>query len=199
MGASGWSYFVPYEDDIQLALNKLRDAVFRNDDYPVRPAFQAGDMTFDDFLPPDATEEEREEYREQYEDWQSEVQPGSFASIDELLAWNGEEGTHSILDVQTLMPTPLEHPTIEAWERAADRKLDMQGMIEMLNERLGKVYPLSQKQLLTVFETVQPSHEMVARSYVQLQDLRDRGVGLYVIVYKDNLPTEIFFTGYSGD
>jgi hypothetical protein len=199
MGASGWSYFVPYEDDIQLALNKLREAVFRSGNYPVRPAFQAGDMTFDDFVPPDATEEEREEFREQYGDWQQEVQPESFASIDELLNWNGEEGTHSILDVHTVITTPLEHPTIELWERAAGRKLDMQRMIELLRERIGKVYPLSEKQLFTLFGTVQPTHEMVAKSLYQLQDLRDRGVGLYVIVYKNDLPTEILFAGYSGD
>src|SRR5437016_10769645 len=33
MGASGWSYFVPYEADISAALQRLREDVFARGDY----------------------------------------------------------------------------------------------------------------------------------------------------------------------
>jgi len=33
MGASGWSYFVPYEADISAALQRLRADVFARGDY----------------------------------------------------------------------------------------------------------------------------------------------------------------------
>jgi hypothetical protein len=33
MGASGWSYFVPYEADISVALQRLREDVFARGDY----------------------------------------------------------------------------------------------------------------------------------------------------------------------
>jgi hypothetical protein len=33
MGASGWSYFVPYQSDIEQALQELRQAVFERGAY----------------------------------------------------------------------------------------------------------------------------------------------------------------------
>jgi hypothetical protein len=33
MGASGWSYFVPYQPDINKALQELRQKVFQEGDY----------------------------------------------------------------------------------------------------------------------------------------------------------------------
>ena len=33
MGASGWSYFVPYDADISAALQRLREEVFARGDY----------------------------------------------------------------------------------------------------------------------------------------------------------------------
>jgi hypothetical protein len=33
MGASGWQYFVPYEEDINNALNKLKQEVFESGKY----------------------------------------------------------------------------------------------------------------------------------------------------------------------
>lgn len=48
------------------------------------------------------------------------------------------------------------------------------------------------------FGTAKPTHEMVA-SNDELFELLERGQGIYVLVYQNEEPTEIFFAGYSFD
>ena len=76
MGASGWEYFVPYQPDLQAALDRLRRQVFETGDYwwAVPSAFGKSAADFPD--------------RPRTEDqlWAEEVVQ--------------ESGTHSILDVR---------------------------------------------------------------------------------------------------
>lgn len=59
MGASGWTYFVPYQPDITKALNELREQVFRDGKYYNQPAIWQ-DMNEEDY-----TDEPDEDIREQ--------------------------------------------------------------------------------------------------------------------------------------
>lgn len=76
MGASGWSYFVPYQPDIGRALQSLREEVFRFGGYG------KGCFRGEDLAPPEAD------------------------TIGELLDSVGTEGTHSILDIEGVTADP---------------------------------------------------------------------------------------------
>lgn len=77
MGASQWSYFVPYRADVAAALEALKEDVFSRGEYA--------------FLGDDVSEAEAEAAGDG-----EGSRPGS---IEELLEINEDMGTHSILDM----------------------------------------------------------------------------------------------------
>jgi len=131
-------------------------------------------MTFEDFLPPGMDKEETSEYFEEFQKLQALPEP---ISIDTLIQWNGEEGTHSIIDISEIALTPS----------------------------FGAVAPLSNEELVRFFGTDKPTRAMVESKEADLtrflqQELdRYRGEGTYIIVYQNGEPDEIYFVGYSGD
>jgi hypothetical protein len=132
MGAEPWSYFVPYEDDIRAALDKLREQ-----------EFQAGRFRG------------------------AELEP---ASIEEALENMDADGTASILDIFQVADEP----------------------------DFFTVVPLAQDKLVELFGTDKPTHELVEHNY-DLYEGIERGQGVYMTIYKDGQPSEIFFAGYSFD
>lgn len=93
------------------------------------------------------------------------------SSIDEAQTASGASGTRSILDINLLGESP-------------DYRL---------------VAPLSDANLINLFGTNKPSRAMIeSKKYDLFEDI-ERGQGIYIIAYKDNVPTEIFFAGYSFD
>ena len=98
MGASGWSYRVPYRDDVQAALDALRADVFAAGTY---------DTPWKQF--PDLLGELADEVASYGADPASVARlrageaPGS---IDEAIEWSTTEGTHSILDVAAIGTEP---------------------------------------------------------------------------------------------
>ncbi len=137
MGAEPWDYFVPYEPDLQAALEKLRQR-----------EFEAGRFRGSELGPVNIAE--------------------AFANMD-------ADGTASILDIFAV---------------GEEREF-------------CTVAPLSNEELLRYFGTVQPTREMVQRGEhaigAGLYDDIDRGQGVYIICYRDGVPSEIFFGGYSFD
>jgi hypothetical protein len=93
------------------------------------------------------------------------------ATIEELLMWNGEDGTHSMIDITGISSTP----------------------------DFGKAAPLSSQQLVDLFGTEKPARNLVEQKVTEIMQLRERWQATYIIVHKDELPDQIFFTGYSGD
>jgi hypothetical protein len=92
------------------------------------------------------------------------------ASIDAALYASGADGTRSILD--------LTHISAVSEFCAAS--------------------PLADDDLIRLFGTAEPTHQQVDDCYELFEDL-ERGMGVYVVVYKDAVPEEIFFAGYSFD
>ncbi len=90
-------------------------------------------------------------------------------SIREAQRASGADGTRSILDLERVSPTP----------------------------QMGAVSPLSDAMLVRLFGTTRPTHEMVEQG-AQFEDL-ERGQGIYILVYRDEQPDEIYFAGYSCD
>src|SRR5204863_9878348 len=62
MGATGWSYFVPYEADISAALKRLRDNVF-----------ERGDYVYGDGITEDQRKAVLEQMRPEMEPWMQKV------------------------------------------------------------------------------------------------------------------------------
>jgi hypothetical protein len=164
MGASGWSYRVPYQPDLNQALQQLRTAVFERGAYYKPAVFYEHLLEVVDTLPGEV----RQGLEEQIEQRKQLPPPGT---IEELFEQNGEEGTHSILDIDRV-------------DTADD---------------FGVINPLSRDELLAFFGTEQPGWQQVEPKADELQSLRVRWQGVCVIIYEDDSPREIFFTGYSGD
>ena len=132
MGAEPWQYFVPYEQDTQAALEKLKEREFR-----------AGRFRF------------------------SEEHP---TTIEEAREIADADGTGSILDIDQVGDEP----------------------------DFGVVVPLSAENLVELYGTAQPTHEMIEANLDFYEDI-ERGQGIYIVVYKGGKPAEIFFAGYSYD
>ena len=63
----------------------------------------------------------------------------------------------------------------------------------------GAVRELHPDDLHRVFGTTQPSRADVEANGMEVQELRSRWEGTVVVIYEGEKPTELFFTGYSGD
>ncbi len=88
MGGCWWDYFVPYESDVEHALQSLREEVFRTGRYQ--------HMTYEFSAAAIASEPE-------LADEESVTPPGS---IEELLEQEAESGTNSILDITHISAKP---------------------------------------------------------------------------------------------
>lgn len=60
------------------------------------------------------------------------------------------------------------------------------------------VAPLDDNLLKSLYGTSQPTRQMIEQNMGFLEDV-ERGQGVYLILYKDGIPNEIFFAGYSFD
>jgi len=157
---------VPYQSDITKVLNDLREQVFQSGMFYKREPFWQ-DLDDDEY-----TNKEDEDLREQLTDWLGTMKVMKEpATIEELLMWNGEDGTHSMIDITGISSTP----------------------------DFGKAAPLSSQQLVDLFGTEKPARNLVEQKVTEIMQLRERWQATYIIVYKDELPDQIFFTGYSGD
>jgi hypothetical protein len=60
------------------------------------------------------------------------------------------------------------------------------------------VVPLPDDVLEELYGTTEPTRAMVEGNMDFLEDV-DRGMGVYIILYRDGKPDEICFAGYSFD
>jgi hypothetical protein len=163
MGASGWDYFVPYQQSIESALDELREQVFRSGKFFLRPQMEINPDNFEN-----APEEIRDQLPARIEREKSFSQP---TTLKALIDWNGEEGTHSIIDIERITPIPA----------------------------FGSASPFSTNQLIEMFGTDKPERSMIEQRKSEITGMRKRWEASYIIVYKNGKPNEIFFSGFSGD
>lgn len=91
-------------------------------------------------------------------------------SIEEAMQDAAEDGTRSILDLMAVG----EEPDFCVAAR------------------------LPEHELLELYGTAQPTREMIS-SNLPFSDEMERGQGVYILVYKNGEPDEVFFAGYSFD
>lgn len=150
MGASGWEYLVPYQADLQAALDDLRRQVFVSGEY-VSP------VTWGLTEPQSVEALAQQEYY-----WQ----------------FMGENGTHSIIDVLTVVP------------------------YEMGEQEPGTVCAFTDEEYEDYFSSTRPTRadwdrfrcDSVFDEYVA-----ERWTGRAMVLWAGDAPSEIAFWGYSGD
>ena len=91
-------------------------------------------------------------------------------SIEEALEAAAEDGTRSILDIEKVSDTP----------------------------DFCVAAPLNPEVIEDLYNTTEPTKEMVENNMDFLGDI-ERGHCVYIILYRDGNPDEIFFGGYSFD
>jgi hypothetical protein len=101
MGASGWSYFVPYQTDPNQALDELRQHSFASGDY--YSPFKFLTMFVEQGLDQQMPQPYQLELRQDLEELRRQPAP---QSIEELLERNETEGAHSILDISAVADRP---------------------------------------------------------------------------------------------
>lgn len=200
MGATGWSYFVPYEADIATALQRLRAEVFKRGDYIFGHGLPPEEYkkTMEDFRPhfesmiqlslkraedPNLPEHFRAAHREMAEFYKKELKISTLnlhqpkkrpKTIEELLKLQAENGTHSILD--------------------------MVGIAS--KAKFSAISPFPRSKLKEFFGSETPSHAEIEEAF-ELGSLEkfvsSRWQGIYIIAYRDGSPDELFFAGCSGD
>lgn len=186
MGASGWSYFVPYQQDIGQALQQLREQVFASGDFVNHKAREVTWLRAKD------DDTYQKEYQEMVESWLSvglkplayETRQERIARLEQeqltiagLFLQDDGEGTHSILDIYTIR------------DKISDKR------------EYNYAIPLPLERVGAIFGTEKPSHEMIEAHLraLMMTETFDRWIGAYIIVWNDEQPSEIFFFGFSGD
>ncbi len=184
MGATTWSYFVPYQEGISKALQELKDEVFEQGQYEQSFSFDQTELESQvEYLAsvyqslPDALREHTDGFLEMARAVAKQQRPKQTpASIAQLVEQCGTEGTHSILDIERISPTPAS----------------------------GAISPLPREKLLENFGTEQPTRDMVEKWSGRIDPLDAEPLyrwweGIYIVVYKGSRPVEIYFEGCSGD
>jgi hypothetical protein len=134
MGASGWNYFVPYHDDIELSLSQLRNQIFKEKKY-YQPAAWLLEMHELNYFDEDGFDEAVS----------SVNRIPDPRTIEELINQAAETGTHSILDINGISDQPnilklspltgeeklqifgTEYPSIEQAKREIERLQKLRG------------------------------------------------------------------------
>jgi hypothetical protein len=97
--------------------------------------------------------------------------PGArHATMAEAFKDTGADGTRSIIDLFHISEEP----------------------------EFGAATVLKDNVLQNLFGTTRPTREMVEAGYGLWDDL-ERGHGIYIVLYRDDQPDEIYFAGYSYD
>lgn len=135
-------------------------------------------------------------------------QPDLDAALQELREREFEAGRYN--PVQPFLEFPIDanspspgaqHISIdEAREDAAEDGtrsiLDVEGISE--ERSFCVAAPLTEEELEEYFGTVHPTREMISNNMDFLENI-DRGQCIYIIAYKGDQPSELFFAGYSFD
>ncbi|BAU10327.1 hypothetical protein LEP3755_08110 [Leptolyngbya sp. NIES-3755] len=178
MGGHAYWYYAKYQPDLNAALQALREQEFQAGRY--NPVIWMLDFPISEDSPT----------------------PGAqHPSIEAALEASEYDGTRSILDIFQVSDTPYRYSIAELVTALQARDYDKFGGFQT-------AFPLASAELVDLFGTEQPTHEMVEsvvfgdanpEASGNLWSSIGRGTARYIIVYAGNQPSEIFFIGYSFD
>ena len=167
MGGTGWSYFTPFNESPDVALQALRNNVFASGEYGMTHQFT------DEALA--GAPAELKKIMGQLREMESGRigDRSRYKSIKDLREACGENGTHSILDIER---TSEQSEPFTAW-------------------------PADASSIQEVYGTDRPSRSEIEAKPDELSELLEvpRWEAVYLTVFKDGKPFEIYFEGSSGD
>jgi hypothetical protein len=97
-------------------------------------------------------------------------------SIEDVMDAAGEDGTRSILDIAQLASEPLDGSRMPYFT----------------------AFPLANPDIEELFGTLHPTRQLVETNK-RMWDRIERGSAIYLVIFDDGKPHEIFFAGYSFD
>ena len=192
MGSDFYGYYVPYEDDKNNALQKLRQREFKAGRYDLGWRNFAI-VTFEHGIMDDPA---------------NVPSPGcKHHTIEEALAETGD-GTQSILDLTKVIegdakPTPKRSDKVI--EFPGSTKVNLQDyMLQYLSESMkdcGIARVPSSETLIKYLGTDKPTRKQLTDGiWDYFNDIEHiRGTGVCITLYEDGQPTELFFGGWSYD
>jgi hypothetical protein len=194
VGATGWSYVVPYQQDMGKVLEDLKGEVFLQGDYQ-KPSI---DMSFlDEIGFFDADEETRESMFSEY----------TLGPLREPIQRFGLDGLRDWLEKLDAAPKVQNREELAAlqclsWEGTWSI-LDIGGVTT--EPSAGDIFPLPPEAIIQYFGTDRPERGMLP-AWRQRWDQwpgeslpYERGQGIYFVLYQNGQPAEIYVEGSSGD
>jgi hypothetical protein len=171
MGASEWMSFAPYQPDMNKVIQDLREDAFRNGKYYNFAEYalkQLRDLDYEDYNP--------YEYHPRYRLTKAELERLKILSqpetLEDLIKIQGDSGTHCIIDIDGISPTP----------------------------QYRMATPVSEEQLVELFGTTKPTRTMVEMLKPHFKDLiNEYWMAVCLVVYKNDEPDEVFIYGITGD
>jgi hypothetical protein len=177
MGSHPYCYFTPYQNDVQEALEGLREQEFKAGRYfPATSMAEPPLYMFKLKFPPDDT---------------SPAPGARHGSIDEAIDASGETGTGSILDITRITDEP---GFSAACPLPPHELIELFGTAEPTRERLETVLRPKRRDGMD-----DAAWAATLRLASRFWDPIGRGQARYVVVYDKAAPREIFFAGYSVD
>lgn len=186
MGSTPWQHFVDYQVDVNEALQSLKAQEFRAGRYGF--ANWLGEMVSSVM--------------------QANETPGSgilkfgFRAAQAFTRPSARELIRKYGTVEAAIQAVVD----ESEESGTKSVLDMSHISEI--EDCGLVCPLKEKDLQSIFQTLQPNREQIEAILIREEDdvgcslfwdSIANGEGRYIIAYENAQPKEIFFAGYSFD
>lgn len=148
MGSEPYWYYVAYEEDKNNALQTLRKQEFEAGRYNPVIAHMEFPITG------------------------NSISPGKkHKTIEEALEDSEEDGTRSILDLETVSE----------------------------EDSYSTARILQKDELIKYFNTEKPTRNIIDENLYNLMENIERGKGLCITVYENEKPAELFFAGYSFD
>jgi hypothetical protein len=198
MGASGWTYFVPYESDVSAALQRLRQDVFAR-----------GDYVYGDDITDEQVKAILEKARPEMEPWMQKVkeeaaklqEPFKTKYLEMAERIKGEiMGGGSAPRKPKRKPKTIEQALEHQAESGTHSILDIGGISE--ESEFGQIHPFPRAKLVEYFGSETPGHAEIEEAHDSgsLEGfVSKRWEGIYIIAYRNGSPYEIFFAGCSGD
>lgn len=173
LGREGWSYFVPYQHDVEQALQTLRAHVFETKAYSHLPLIGERKLVLKWLFHKVLSFEEQSRILAESATHPWHIPEAVITSPQDVDHLNllSSGNTHSIMDVDCVTGYPM----------------------------YGAFTPMPSNELMYYFGTVAPTRDHVQQDPSWGLDYKlPRRQGIYIILYQDGQPHEIYFTGWSG-
>jgi len=212
MGATGWTHFVPYQDDSERALQDLRNDVFSRKAYTLPGDLLTGlsDQSIAAAVPPLAGLQKLLNLSKALDKAMkgmgadTETAEKDTKGIERFIRDAEKEGTakaarKAIGAKRRRTPKTIDHAREIAAESGTHSILDIEHTSSV--KGFGLATPLLSDELLAVFGTEKPTREAAREKEIQgvLVSLRERWEAAYFTVFERDKPAEIVFCGHSGD